>query len=170
MAFALPADCDARIRHFADYLASKAPSGRLPGRQDIVPHEIPDLLPYLMLYDIVPQPSGNAVRYRIRLAGTYVVELLGGDPTGKFVDDVLLANGYMEIIGEYDRIVTTKQSVYLASELRNPGREHVRFQRLAFPLAGNGEDVNMLVLIMVGFDVRRARSNSEATAPHEIGQ
>ncbi len=91
----LPSDCDVRIRRFADYLASKAPSGKLPGRQDIVPHEIPDLLPYLMLYDIVPQPSGNAIRYRTRLAGTHVVELLGGDPTGKFVDDVLLANGYM---------------------------------------------------------------------------
>jgi len=152
----LPAACDARLKRFADYLAEKAPSGKLPGRQHIDPFEIPDLLPYLMLYDVVPQ-AGGELRYRTRLVGTHVVDLLGADATGKFVDEVLPAEGGTEIIEEYHHIVKTKQARYLDGELRNRGREHIQFQRIAFPLARNGEEVDMLVLVMVGFDARRLR-------------
>ena len=88
MLLELPHDCDPRLRRFAAYMAAKAVPGFLPGRQHIVPPEIPDLLPHIMLYDLVPGPHGGP-RYRTRLVGTCVVELLGADTTGKFVDEIL---------------------------------------------------------------------------------
>jgi hypothetical protein len=153
MDFALPPGCDARLKRFAHYLAEKAPHGRLPRRQDIEPVEIPELLPYLVLYDVVPQESG-CPRYRTRLVGTRVVELLGDETTGKFLDDFLPIKKGAEIIGEYDRILTTKQPHYLEGRLSNRGREHILFQRIVFPLARDGKEVDMLVMIMVGFDTR----------------
>jgi hypothetical protein len=57
-----------RFRRLADYLAIKAPPGKLPGRQHIEPTEIPDLLPWIMLIEVIaqvnaettlPHPSGR---------------------------------------------------------------------------------------------------------------
>jgi hypothetical protein len=149
----LPPGCDTRLKRFADYLREKARHGKLPGRQDIEPVEIPDLLPYLVLYDVVPQESG-CPRYRTRLVGTRVVELLGDETTGKFLDDILPIKKGAEIIGEYDRILATKQPRYLEGRLSNRDRGHILFQRIVFPLARNGEEVDMLAMIMVGFDTR----------------
>jgi hypothetical protein len=153
MDIALPPGCDARLKRFATYLAERAPHGRLPGRQDIEPVEIPDLLPYLVLYDVVPQESG-CPRYRTRLVGTRVVELLGDETTGKFLDDILPLKRGAEIIGQYDRILATKQPHYLEGRLSNRGREHILFQRVVFPLARDGAEIDMLAMIMVGFDTR----------------
>src|SRR5690242_12897874 len=61
-----------RFRRLADYLASKAPNGKLPGRQHIEPLEIPDLLPWIMLIEVIAHMDAEP-RYRIRLVGTEVV-------------------------------------------------------------------------------------------------
>lgn len=153
MAFDLPADCDTRIRQFAEYLASKTPSGRLPGRQHIVPSEIPDLLPFLAIYDVIREANGN-LRYRVRLLGTHVVELFGEDPTGRFMDEFLPASRTEEVVERYHEVVQSKEPRYYADELVREGRKHVRFQRAAFPLARNGEEVDMMVLIRIGMGGR----------------
>lgn len=136
------------FQRLAEYLASKAPQGKLPGRQHIDPSEIPDLLPYIALIEVVPQESGNP-RYRIRLAGTQVVNILGADGTGKFVDEMLTTEEGAKIVRAYDEILRTKQPQYLDGRLRVSGRGHVPFQRIAFPLARNGEDVDMLIFMFV---------------------
>ena len=153
MAFELPADCDVRIRRFAEYLASKAPAGRLPGRQHIIPTEIADLLPFLALYDVVQNGSGSP-RFRVRLAGTHVVELFGHDPTGKCMDEYVPSPKAEQVCRRYHQVVQAKEPSFYAEELCAEGREHVRFQRVAFPLARDGENVDMLVLIRVGSDRR----------------
>ena len=144
----LPLDCDRRLRRLADYLALKAPPGMLPGRQHIDPAEIPDLIAHLTLTNVVPQANGLP-RYRIRLSGTEVVGMLGVDGTGKFVDEVLTTSEGAELIGAYSEILITRKPQYLDGVLRVKGREHVPFQRVAFPLARNGVDIDMLIFMFV---------------------
>src|SRR3954452_77262 len=55
----------------------------MPSRSDLAPHEIPHLLPYVTLVDILPTEP----RFRHRLIGTSVVEYFGRDMTGQFVDE-----------------------------------------------------------------------------------
>lgn len=153
MLLELPPDCDSRIRRFAEYVDSKAPPGQLPGRQHIVPSEIPDLLPFLALYDVVRDANGH-LRYRTRLAGTHVVELFGEDPTGKFMDEYVSNHSVEQVLKRYHRIVATKEPSYQEGAFRRAGREHIRYHRAAFPLARNGADVDMLVLIRVGVDTQ----------------
>lgn len=149
MVFELPADCDRRIRRFAEYLAAKVPAGRLPGRQHIVPNEITDLLPFVAMYDVVREANGD-LRYRARLIGTHIVELYGHDPTGRCMDEYVPAPAVDKVVARFHQVVRTKEPDYYADQLVKEGREHVRFQRAAFPLARNGEDVDMVAVIRIG--------------------
>src|SRR5579863_10366728 len=93
-----------RFRRVADYLRSKAPPGKLPGRQHIDPIELAELLPWIMLIDVIRQPDAK-LRYRIRLVGTEVVKTQGSDGTGKYVEDVLDKAEVAAILEGYGHIV-----------------------------------------------------------------
>jgi len=138
----------ARFQRLAEYLATKAPPGRLPGRQHIDPLEIPDLLPFLMLLDVVPQAPAPA-RYRIRLVGTEVVSIQGADHTGRFTDEVLTAEEGASIVGSYEEILRSHRPQYRHGTVATPGREHIVYERVAFPLAADGEHVDMLLFVFV---------------------
>lgn len=137
-----------RFRRLADYLASKAPAGKLPGRQHIDPVEIPDLLPFLMLIDVLPRQAAQP-RYRMRLIGTEVVELHGRECTGLFVEDVLPAADSEAILQGYDEILRSKEAHYRSGAVVLEGRKHIGYDRAAFPLAADGEHVDMLLLVFV---------------------
>lgn len=138
-----------RFRRLADYLLGKASPGSLAGRQHIEPTEIPDLLPWIMLIDVVQQPNGIP-RYRIRLVGTEVVAIQGSDGTGKFVEDVLNdPSGAAAIIEGYHEIVQSREPEYRKGVVATEGREHVPYRRIAFPLARDGETVDMLIFVFV---------------------
>jgi hypothetical protein len=142
-------DSHPRFRRLVEYLAAKAPPGKLAGRQHIDPLEIPDLLPYLMLIDVVPQQSGEP-RYRIRLVGTDVVAAIQGqDGTGKFVEEVLTGAEGAEIIRRYGEILHDRRPQHRRGVVATPGRDHVAYERVAFPLARDGEHVDMLICVFV---------------------
>lgn len=139
-------DSHPEFRRLADYLAAKAPPGKLPGRKHIDPLELRGLLPGVMLIDVIPQASGEP-RYRIRLVGTEVVAIQGSDATGKYVDEILTAEDGAELIRGYGEIVRTREPQYRRGGVATPGREHVPYERIAFPLANDGEHVDMLIFI-----------------------
>jgi hypothetical protein len=147
----LPLERHARFRRLRDYLAAKAPTGKLPGRQHIDPTEIPDLLPYLMLLEVVPQATGET-RLRIRLAGTQVVEHHGREITGRFLDEVFVGPEAVDIIAKHLEAVATRRPNHRRSAVAIPGRDHVLYERMAFPLARDGEHVDMLAVIFVKLD------------------
>ena len=137
---------NARFRRLADYLAAKAPPGKLPGRKHIDPLELADLLPWVMLIDVIPQASGEP-RYRIRLKGTEVVAIQGSDGTGKFVEEVLNGKEGLAIVRAYGEILRSREPQYRRGNVASIGREHVPYERVAFPLASDGENVDMLLLV-----------------------
>ena len=137
---------NARFRRLADYLAAKAPQGKLPGRKHIDPLELADLLPWVMLIDMMPQANGEP-RYRIRLVGTEIVAIQGSDGTGKYVDEVLTGSESAEVIRGYGEILRTREPQYRRGNVPVSGRGHVPYERVAFPLASDGEHVDMLMFV-----------------------
>ena len=135
-----------RFRRLADYLAGKAPPGNLAGRQHIEPLEIADLLPWIMMIDVIADP-GAGLRYRIRLVGTEVVAIQGSDGTGKYVEEVLDKSDVAAILRGYGEIVRSHQPEYRRGVVATAGREHVPYRRIAFPLARDGAHVDMLLFI-----------------------
>jgi hypothetical protein len=140
-----------RFRRLADYLAIKAPPGKLPGRQHIEPTEIPDLLPWIMLIEVIAQVNAEP-RYRIRLVGTEVVDIQGVDGTGTYVEEVLNRAEVATIVQGYGEIIRSHVPGYRRGVVARIGREHVHYTRMAFPLARDGENVDMLIFVFVSDD------------------
>jgi hypothetical protein len=132
-----------RFQQLADYLASKEPPGMLPGRQHVDPIELHRLLPYIILVDVVP--ADGRWRYRYRLIGTAIVEKASIDVTGQWVEDVYPADAARAIAEAYDGVVRTHVPHHWSYVIRVPGREHIGFERVIFPLARDGKTVDMLI-------------------------
>jgi hypothetical protein len=126
----------------ADYWLGKCAGRSMPNRADIDPVEIrPKVLPNLSLMDVAEEPRHS----RFRLAGTAYREALGGDPTGKRLDQLPFTRAAVgwQIVGQE-----------AVAECR-PAFEVVRFVRwdgvafdvhcLRLPLSEDGERVSMIL-------------------------
>jgi hypothetical protein len=138
------------MRRFFDYWRSKCRDGRLPGRQDIDPLDIPDLLPHITIFDVV-RAEGD-LRFRIRLLGTANVQMMGGDCTGQFLDEQMRPEDAARITATYRLAVDERRPHSWRSFLSTPGREHIHYERLLLPLAGDGHTVDMLFALFVAIE------------------
>ncbi|HVO14318.1 MAG TPA: PAS domain-containing protein [Alphaproteobacteria bacterium] len=144
---------DPRLRRFYEYWLSKCRPGRLPARADIDPVEIPDLLPWIMLIDPVPDAAG--IRFRFRLVGTGLVARAGRDATGRYYDEMLSKRDVARFAAIYNDVIRTGRPHHFHADLdinRMEGREHIRYERLLCPLASDGVTVDMLVAIVAFLD------------------
>jgi hypothetical protein len=142
-----PLDRHPLFRRLADYLAAKAPPGRLPGRQHIDPVEIPDLLPHVLLLDVLR--AGRELRFLVRLAGTEVEAFHGRGLTGRYADEAFSGPRSAPVLASYSEIARTAAPGFRRSTVVTPGREHLAFERMMFPLARDGVTVDMLIGVFV---------------------
>jgi hypothetical protein len=137
---------DQRLRDFFAYWRSKAPPGALPGRQHIDPLDIPRLLQRIAMFDVHRggDRSATALRFRFRLMGTGVVQLMGEDYTGRWVDETMAADVYAKLHAAFSQ-VCAGQAHYWERLLPFPNRDFVGHRRLALPLASDGATVDMII-------------------------
>ncbi len=145
---AAPGDLDhPKLRRFDEYWRSKRQGAKLPGRRQIDPCEIPDLLPSIAVIDVVR--AEGRIRFRIRLYGTEHVERVGRDLTGQWVEDAFAPDAAVDIAAAYTRAVERKAPQYGRGCVPLEDREHVGYQRVIYPLASDGETVDALIGIYV---------------------
>lgn len=141
---AIPVEAtDPRFRQFYDYWLSCAPPGRLPGRQHIDPVDVPQLLPSLMLYDIVQE--GANLRFRVRIAGEMLVTILGLNPAGRFIDEFVIEAKRTDVNAAFTLVARDRTAHYWENQLWTAGLDYIRMQRLALPLARNGTQTDMII-------------------------
>ncbi len=138
----VPDDIHPILRQLYEYWLAKRPDGKLPGRQHMDPLDIPDLLPYIYLLDVVGE--GTEVRYRLRLVGTKNVDLFGRDLTGQWLDENYSSTEYDKLAGPLYQAIADRAPKYQRSKVKIPNREFISFERLMCPLAADGETVDML--------------------------
>ncbi|HET6223971.1 MAG TPA: PAS domain-containing protein [Dongiaceae bacterium] len=127
------------LRRFFDYWQSKMTADRLPGRADIEPTEIPQLLPNIFLIDVV---AGTPPRFCFRLVGTRIVEM-EFEMTGRFLDE-MVPQVYDTAMGRH-YLDAIEGKIYLRrTDLRWRQREHIDYDVLLLPLADDGMTVNRL--------------------------
>ena len=134
-----------RLRRFYEYWLSKCGPGKLPGRRDIDPVDIPELLPWMILIDPVLTPDGP--RFRVRLVGTAIVTRAGRDTTGQWFEDLFLPQDAARFSATYREIMRTGRphhahTGYALDTALGQGR--LRYERLLCPLAADGVTVDML--------------------------
>lgn len=134
---------DPRFQRFYEYWRSKHRGDRLPGRQDIDPLEIPDLLPHVSMVDVVGE--GASMRFRFRLVGTANVRFAGREFTGAFIEDVFEPADAARVHAAYRAIVETREPHSWLTSAAVRGNRPLRYSRLMVPLATDGETVDILM-------------------------
>lgn len=136
------------------YWASRRENGRLPGRASIHPSHFKRHLPTVSLIDVRPPRSeagepGAGRGYRVRLAGTGLYGVYGGEITGK-----PLETAYPESVAAYwraelDKVVEGRRPAVGVHNLAWRGAAHMSIMWLRLPLATDGSEVDMIM----GYDV-----------------
>lgn len=103
----------------------------LPDRTEIDPRAIPDLLPRIVLWEVLHQPDGS-FRYRCRLAGTAMVDIHGYEFTGLPMEQFHGAEN-ARIQPEYDFVARTGRPHHVERSLFWMNRDYRRYRRLLLP-------------------------------------
>jgi hypothetical protein len=132
----------------------------LPGRADLNPEQIKRHLPLVSLIDVM------AGGYRLRLAGTGLFSVYGGEITGRSLAEVyapdLLAYWKLEL----HKIVQDAKPAMGLHDLSWLGRPELSLLWLRLPLSSNGKDVDMIL----GYDavVNRAAQGLSGNGDAQI--
>ena len=120
---------------------------RLPARRHFDPLAIPDLLPGVWLLDV----QQNPFRIRYRLVGTRVVDAIGREVTGMWVDEA-----HPHLVSDQDFFSRYRTVAETKTPSRRRGRakawlleDYRQIENLAVPLAADGTTVDMIGVITV---------------------
>jgi hypothetical protein len=148
-----------------DYLSGVAPQGKLPGRQHIDPLAIRSMLSFVNLVDV--ERTGSKLRFRFRLIGTLQSTAAGREISGRYLEEAVLPEYLDRIHANMTAAVESREAVYDRFGMPHPDREFIDTERIYFPLARDGQTVDML-LILNGYPdeekTTRAASNDGENA------
>lgn len=131
---------DPRLAALYTYWRSKHRGPLLPSRADIDPFELKPLLPHVLLIDV----ERPALQFRYRLVGTAIVHVVGSDPTGRRMDEVLPQRLVAPALRAYREAAVRRQAMRLAGRFWQPARSHILWEAALLPLAADGNTVTML--------------------------
>lgn len=146
-----PEASEAEFRDLLAYWQSKLLPGVLPGRQHFDPTELPPRhLSQLLLLDVVPDATRRPPRrFRFRLTGTAFSAITGRDVTGLYYDQVGAAERLGPVLKALDMVVDRRAPVFLAGRLSIRSHEFVAVKRLGLPLAQDGHQVDMILVVWI---------------------
>ena len=136
-----PATAMRELQELLGYWENLRRGGRLPRREDIDPRGFKRLLPTVSLIDVRPEPRD----YSLRLAGTGLYTVYGGEITGKSLSDVYSIQAAEYWRKELDQVVEGRRPQVGTHSLSWRGAGHVNLLWLRLPLASNGTDVDMIL-------------------------
>jgi len=145
--FAVLADFGAlspRLQSMLSYWQAKAGCEALPARADIVAAEIPRLLPYMAIVDILREPFD----FRYRLVGTHLTEMMGAERTGLRMREIFPPPAAAATGQLIARLVSHRQPIACAGNMPWLNANYREFQALILPLAADGREVNMALMVM----------------------
>jgi len=122
----------------------KAVGEDLPAWSNFHIRELAQFLPWLEVFDILPDPPFDAT---VRYWGTMVTKILGADLTGRKISETYATNGLDAVdIALLERIAREKRIGMWAGPIDWQERQHVTFTALTLPLSDDGKTVDKLML------------------------
>lgn len=131
---------DKALRDLYAYWESKRAGRFAPPRSAIDPADIRRLLPIVVLLDVVGSPP----RFRVRLAGTAVVQGYGREITGQYVDELDFASFDDAVLADLAAVVQHGRPNVASREYTRQDGRHVRYELLMLPLSSDGLTVDKL--------------------------
>lgn len=124
-------------------------AGDIPDRADLDPSDMKGLLPNLFIADVEHDPF----RIRYRLVGTKAIQATGFDLTGRYLDDLLPADGSEPWMEYYHRAYRTRTPVFGSSRAPTTSGGYFVYEFGLFPLRNGGSSVAQFVAIEDYFDL-----------------
>jgi hypothetical protein len=133
---------DPLLRSAYGYWRAKCGGRSMPRRSDIDPAEIPALLPYIMITEMLEAGT----RYRYRLAGSAVTEAFGRSLTGQYVDE-LMKGQYRDFISRlYRSVYLDRRCIFCESRYTGSARPGISTKRLFMPLSADNRVVDQVLV------------------------
>jgi hypothetical protein len=130
------------LRQLWRYWRARHRAGHAPGRGDIDPVDIPRLLPYVMLLDVLATDPPD---FRFRLVGTHITLMHRADNTGRRVSEAFHGDERATVLRLYRRTVAERAAVaYRGRPMRLDGRL-LDYEIVHLPLLDRGERVAMIL-------------------------
>lgn len=148
-----PQDCrePAIAQLYAYWLARKG-AHAFPGRQDIDPVEMKFALGGITLFDIHrPSDTNPALRFRYRLIGSDIVARDGFDLTGRFLDELPLAQYRGLIEGRLKALVENPAPLLIHNKQFYDQRWY-DYEAIWLPLAGDHVNVDIMMACQIFAD------------------
>lgn len=117
----------------------EAKEGALPGRADVDPAALRNLLPHIALVDVLRHP----LDWRYRLVGTRLVEVMGGERTGKRMRELLSPPAIEGSVMLMTRLLDTRAPLAFTGTLYWLEKDYVSFTALVLPLSNDGAEIDM---------------------------
>jgi hypothetical protein len=124
------------------YWTSLRDGPRLPSRCDLDPAGMKRLLPTVSLIDVARR---DPMDFRIRLAGTGLYGVYGGEITGKSLSDIYSTSAADYWRTELGKVIHGRKPTVGVHNLAWRGASHLSILWLRLPLAANGSEVDMIL-------------------------
>ncbi len=133
-----------RLRQAFAYWQGKRAGRAMPSRRDIDPVEMPQLLPYVMLIDVLPEP----LDFRYRLIGTEVRAIVARDYTGLRFSEVPGKGKDSVVWGNCEEVVRRKAPLSRSPPYVGPEPHLTRCENVLLPLSEDDREVSMILLVI----------------------
>jgi hypothetical protein len=128
------------LQRLLNYWNERRGGRAMPSRKDLDPLEMKFALGDITLVDVEHDP----LRFRVRLEGTNAVNRSRVDMTGRYVDELPMAEYRAQLLDSYSRIVQEKRPDWLLRSIVLDQRSY-RYEVLWLPLSEDGETVSMIL-------------------------
>jgi hypothetical protein len=121
----------------------------IPRRNDLDPVDIPKLLPFIMLVDVLDGPPD----FKFRLIGTEIDAIISDDYLGRRFSAIPHMTSGNKVWAEYETVVRGRQPLTGAVDYVGADRYVRGIRHCLMPLSADGETVDM-VFVAVEIDRR----------------
>lgn len=135
---------DPKLLSALELWREKANGRAMPARGDFS-HE--DLWPFMgdvALIDI----ERNPLRYRFRLIGTNVADMVKRDMTGRYLDEIYSGENFYNAVRSFTHILKHRCPVRGTGNISHAEKSHLRVEVLDAPLSTNGADIDMILKVV----------------------
>lgn len=132
---------DSRLARLLAYWRSKRGNRQAPARRNIKMMEIPDLVPIVHLIDVEEDP----LAFRHCLIGKELVEQLGRDVTGMWVDEEIYGDAAQRIFDDLAAVAWEVRPYRRLARLDWFARPWLAMESLEMPLLDDDGRVNMIL-------------------------
>lgn len=126
---------DARLLRALDWWRGLAAAAQapVPDRAQLDPIAIPDLLPYVILWDVVPGNDSPQPLFRCRLAGNMLDEMRGGKAKGQWLHERFSPATRSQAQADHEAVVRLARPLVVERTMRWVDKPYYKYRRLMLP-------------------------------------